>query len=259
MATGASWWNGLDKDTKVALIGAGASAAGGYFQNRAEDARHEEDRADSAITNRAEGIQAIQSGEKSDYEFGANRNDSNAVNAAKMSGSSPLEFQAHRAKMSALGDILGKGAGQHSFQGMPSNFAKHMPTGASMTPFSANTMNFFSPEAMANSEQNYWSAQNNIDPRLKGPDLGKVGYGPAGSTVSNDLGTERQERLDTRSKEEAAYQESAKARREALMAALNEMGPNGTGAEEDDGGIDWKKWGTLAAAGGAGYLGARYA
>lgn len=262
MAGDANWWNSLDGDTKQAMILAGANAASGYFNNRAEDARLQDTRRDAAIGNRAEGINQVQQGEQQDYQFAANRNDSNAVNASRMSGNSPLEFQGDRAKMSALRDMLG-GAGQFNMKGAtPGHISKHMPTGAAMSPFSSQTFAAMSPEAMAAAEKPYWAAQQNIDPRLKSPDLGAMGYGEAGSDIYNELEGEREQRLATRGAEDAAYQASAQQRREALLAALDELGPEG---EDDQGdgnggsGSTWKNIAKYGTAAGLGYLGARYA
>jgi|SRR5215203_112670 len=255
----ANWWDNLDDDTKQALIVSGAGAASGYFGQRSEDARHDEDRADSAITNRAEGIRSVLNSETGDYQYGKDRGANDAVSAARMSGNSPLQFQSQRAQMSALGDIL-KGSGDTSFQGMPSNFSKHMPTGATSTPFSASTMNYFSPSAMANSEQQYWAAQQNIDPRLKSPDLAAAGYGDAGAGVTHNLEAERDQRRETRQKEDDAYQTTASQRREAMLAALNDLGPEG-GDDKDKkgGGVNWGTVAKVGAGVGAGYLGAKYA
>lgn len=250
----ANWWDSLDPDTQQALVLAGAGAAGKYFDNRAEDNREDERRQDSAITNRAEGIQSVINSEAADYQFGANRDDSNATNAARMAGNSPLQFQGDRARMSALRDILG-GAGRTSFSGMPGRFAKHMPSGMNTTPFSASTMNFMSPEAMANAEKPYWAAQQNIDPRLKSPDLGAMGYGAAGAGVTAGLEEERAGRLADREDEDEDYISGARARREALLEALNQLGPNGTNDPNKKGGTGWGKAALGAGAGlAAGYF-----
>jgi len=121
-------------------------------------------------------------------------------------------------------------------------------------------MAMFSPEQTAKAEGDYFAARQNIDPRLPGPDLGAF-YGGAGTNVSNELETARQARLASDKSEEDAYNTNAGARRDALLAALDELGPE----NEDEptgssgGGTDWKKWGGLAAGLGAAYLGGRYA
>jgi hypothetical protein len=248
MAIG-NWWSSLDPDTQQALLLAGAGAAEGYFNNRAENNREDDRRRDSAITNQAEGIQSVMNSEAADYQFGANRNDSNATNAARMAGSSPLQFQGDRASMSALRDILG-GAGRTTFAGMPSRYGKHMPQMGS-TPFSAQTMNFMAPGAMAAAEKPYWEAQNNIDPRLPAPDLGAMGYGEAGAGVTAGLNTSRDARLKEREKEETADEDQSAKRRAALMAALTQLGPEGEKEKKSGGGSGWK----TAAGIGAGLLG----
>ena len=259
-------WENLSKDTQTALIMSGAATAAGVVNTLYDNKRAEEDREERAIGNRAEGINEVARGEREDYQFGQNQGDDRAVAASQMSGTSPLQHQSQRAQMSATGDFLsGKGRSTLSTNpaaaGVPSQFAKHMPAGGiATTPFSSSTLNFFSPESMANAEKNYWAAQQNIDPRLAGPDLGKVGYGGAGAEVSGDLETQRQGRLESDAAASSAYEEQARARREALLAALAELGPTGQNGNEDDNeGIDWKKWGMTGAGLGAAYLGGRYA
>jgi hypothetical protein len=252
------WWSNLDPDTQQALILAGSGAASGYLNNRAEEGRQDDVRRDSAITNQAEGIQSVMNSEAGDFQFNANRNDSNATNAAQMAGKSPLQFQGDRARMSALNDVL-KGAGRTSFTGMPDRYSKHMPSGMNTSAFSATTHGFMDPGAMAAAEKPYWAAQQNIDPRLKAPDLGAMGYGTAGQGVTADLEEERSGRLDERASQDTAYHDNAKQRREALLAALQGLGPDGTNPEdEDDGGSDWWKTALGVGAGVAGgYLGGR--
>ncbi len=249
--TNPNWWNSLDSDTRQALILAGAGAGSAYFNNRAEEGREDDRRADSAITNQAEGIQSILGSETGDFQFNANRNDSNAANAARMSGNSPLQFQADRARMSAMRDVLG-GAGQAQFSGMPGRYAKHMPTMGS-TPFSAQTMGFMDGGAMAAAEKPYWAAQQNIDPRLKSPDLGAMGYGAAGTGVTAGLEEERAGRLADRQKTDAEYNTKADARRVALMQALNQLGPEGEDKKKKSGSDWWKKAALLGAGAAGGY------
>lgn len=245
----ANWWSNLDPDTQQALMLAGAGAAGTYFNNRAEEGREDDRRRDSAITNQAEGIQSVVNSEAADFQFGANRADSNAVNAARMAGSSPLQFQGDRARMSALRDVLG-GAGKTSFQGMPSRYSKHMPSGMTSTPFSAQTLGFMNGAAMAAAEKPYWDAQQNIDPRVASPDLGAMGYGEAGKGITSSLEETRQGRLSERQGETDSYLSNAKARREALLAALTQLGPEGE--KKKSGGSDWWKTAAALGAGAAG-------
>jgi hypothetical protein len=217
-------WENLDADTKTALIMAGATTAQGYFAGRGEDERADDTRRDAAIGNRAEVINQVLASETSDRRYGLDRDDANASAAARMSGSSPLQHQSQRAQMSAIGDFMG-GAGRADMSGTPSHFAKHMPNGGApiaTTPFSSSTMNFFSPASMASAEKNYWDAQNNIDPRLEGPDLGAVGYGAPGTAVSSSLATNRQNRMADRETEESTYENEADARSAAQLAALDE-------------------------------------
>lgn len=249
----ANWWDSLDPDTKEALVLAGAGTAQDYFNNRAEEGRQDDVRRDSAITNQAEGIQAIDRAEAGDFQFNANRNDSNAATAARMAGNSPLQFQGDRARMSALRDVLG-GAGQTSFTGMPSRYSKHMPGGMTSKPFSAETMNFMSPGAMAASEQPYWAAQQNIDPRLKSPDLGAMGYGEAGTNVTGALEEERAGRMATQEKENSNYANSSKTRRDALMAALTQLGPDKDKDKKSNGSNWWKSAAMLGGGAAAGYF-----
>jgi hypothetical protein len=248
----ANWWDGLDDDTKQALILAGAGSASAYFDNRAEEGRQDDVRRDSAITNQAEGIQAVDRAEAGDFQFEANRNDSNAANAARMAGSSPLEFQADRARLSALRDMLG-GAGRTSFQGMPSRYSKHMPSGMSTGGFSPQTMGFLEGGAMAASEKPYWAAQQNIDPRLKSPDLGAMGYGEAGAGVSDSLEEERAGRVADRAAKDSAYTSGGDTRRAALLAALQGLGPDGE-EKKKSGSSGWKTAAALGAGAAAGYF-----
>lgn len=240
----ANWWSSLDPDTQQALILAGATAGQGYFDQRAEDARADASRQDSAITNQAEGIQAIDRAEANDFQFNANRQDSNTANAARMAGNSPLQFQGDRARMSALRDVLG-GAGQTQFSGMPSRYAKHMPSGMSSTPFSAQTMGFMDGGSMAAAEAPYWQAQARVDPSAKSPDLGALGYGAAGDTVNAGLEDDRTKLLAKRDAENADYAQKAAARRAALMEALKQLGPDGQKKTSGSG----NGWKTAAAAG----------
>lgn len=248
-----NWWDGLDDDTKQALILAGAGSASAYFNNRADENRQDDVRRDSAITNQAEGIQAVDRAEAGDFQFTANRNDSNATNAAQMAGKSPLAFQGDRARLSALRDLLG-GAGQTSFSGMPSRYGKHMPGGMTSAPFSAQTMGFLSGDSMAAAEQPYWAAQQNIDPRLKSPQLGAMGYGDAGAGVSDALEEERAGRLAEREASDTSYNSGADTRRAALLAALQGLGPEGEDKKKSGSGSGWKTAAALGAGAAAGYF-----
>lgn len=261
-------WDSLDKDTKTALIMAGATTAAGVLNARAEENQYQDTRRDSAITNRAEGLGSILAGETADYNTRNNRNDSRAVNASQMAGRDPLDFQRKRAGFAATGAFLG-GQGRStgpgsiaSGAGLPGNIKKYMPSGGiAGSALPASVMDKFSPEQAAAAEGDYFAARQNIDPRLPGPNLGSF-YGGAGTEVSNNLETTRQSRLADDQATDDAYDAQAKARRDALLAALDELGPE---AEESrtgggaSGGIDWKKWGLGAAGLGAAYLGGRYA
>lgn len=249
----ANWWDSLDDDTKQALILAGAGSASAYFNNRAEEGRQDDVRRDSAITNQAEGIQAVDRAEAGDFQFSANRNDSNATNAAQMAGKSPLAFQGDRARMSALRDML-SGSGRASFSGMPGRYSKHMPSGMGTTPFSSQTLGFLDGGAMAEAEAPYWAAQQNIDPRVKSPNLGAMGYGEAGDQVSASLEEEREGRLAQRSAEDSAYNSGADARRAALLAALQGLGPEGEDKKKSSSGGGWKTAAALGAGAAAGYF-----
>jgi hypothetical protein len=259
--TGWDWFDGLDADTRKALLLAGFNAGSSYFQGRQEDAQEDERRRDAAITNKQEGIRSLLNSETSDYRYNQDREASNAVQASKMAGNSPLQFQSQRAQMSALGDILG-GAGRADLSGTPSHISKHMPNRGkpiTTTPFSANTQSFFDPGNMARAEGDFFNVRSNIDPTLESPDLGGVGYGDGGTGVTNQLETQRNARLAERDTQDQAYNTQANARRAALEASLSEMGPDAQenangGPDDDDGGIDWKKWAGIGAGAAGGYF-----
>jgi len=245
----------------------GAATFEGIMNTMAENEQADDTRRDSAITNRAEGIRSVMDSQSRDRQNQTGRDDSNAVAAARMNGTSPLQHQSQRAQMLAAGEFLGGGgrsplSGPASQTGLRGGLTKHMPSGGTRSaPLSASALAAFSPGALAAAEANWWNQQNIIDPRSKGPDLGAVGYGPAGTQISSDLETARTGRLAEREAEDEAYITEANAQRAALMAALNELGPD-SGKEEasgKDGGSNWKKWGLTAAGLGAAYLGGRYA
>jgi hypothetical protein len=267
--TGWEWFDGLDPETKKALLVSLGNAGNTYFAGRQASAENDEQRRENAIVNKQTGLNQLLNSETSDYRYKTGRDDANAVAAGKMAGNSPLQFQSQRARMSALGDILGVNgsapAGQADFSGLPAHIRDKMPNGGKplgFTPFSSTTAAKFAPGAMAAAEGDYFNARSNIDPSLESPDLGAVGYGGAGTGVTNQLETQRATRLADQTAEDKAYNDRATARRTALEASLNEMGPdaakNAQGGEDDDGGIDWKKWAGIGAGVGAGmFLGSR--
>jgi hypothetical protein len=259
MADIGAWWESLSPATQQALILTASKTGAAAIDAHAQGQQAENARRDSAINNEATGIQSLIGADANDYQFTQNRDARAHEQAGQMVGRDPGEFQRKRAGAAAMMDILG-GAGRHNLAPqLPGNIGKTMPqgsSGAAMTPFTSALK--FGPSA--ESEGDFYNARANIDPSLKSPDLGAVGYGDAGRKVTNDLESQRQQRQAVRQSEDAAYKTAADARKEALMASLGRLGPDGTDAQkaEQDKGFNWKKWGTLAAMGGAGaYLGSR--
>jgi len=258
MANVGAWWNSLTPATQQALMLTASQTGAAAIDAAAENKRAEYDRQASAITNQAEGIQSLIGADANDYQFKQNRDNRAHEQAAQMAGSDPGEFQRKRMGHAAQLNFL-QGSGSHNLAPLlPNHIARTMPSGGhaeAMTPFTS-ALNFGPTAEM---EEDFYRARGNVDPSLKSPNLGAI-YGETGDKVTNSLESDRLQRKTLRDSEDAAYKTAADARKEALQASLGRLdsGEGGGEKKDDGGGIDWKKWGTLAAMGGAGaYLGSR--